>query len=270
MPAHSMPSCIVLPSSHSEDRDDQENDREQHRGGDYEFTLGLAGTRAGAPHEPQHSNSCNPLKLTGTFRSLPRKAMDSHRYWSENMAGEKPDVLLLGTKKPVIVSGLQDKVNLHYLADAKDQDAFIKEVAPKIRAIAVAYTANKIDAAFMSQFPKLELVSSFRRRLRPCRCEVGGRARHHRDQHAGRAQRGGRRHRARPAALRRCANCRRPSAICAPANGRRGQLSADQATLRDRTVGMVGMGRIGKAIARRHRGVRRAGRLSQPQSAAAA
>jgi lactate dehydrogenase-like 2-hydroxyacid dehydrogenase len=87
--------------------------------------------------------------------------MDSHLYWSEKMAGEKPDVLLLGNKKPVMVKGLQDKVNLHYMADAKDPEAFVKEVGPKIRAVAIAYTANKLDAAFMSKFPKLEQISSF-------------------------------------------------------------------------------------------------------------
>src|SRR6478735_4094892 len=77
------------------------------------------------------------------------------------MAGEKPDVLLVGNKKPVMVKGLEPKVTLHYLADAKDPEAFIKEVGGKIRAIAIAYTANKLDAAFMQKFPKLEQISSF-------------------------------------------------------------------------------------------------------------
>src|SRR5476651_1169934 len=77
------------------------------------------------------------------------------------MAGEKPDVLLIGARKPVLVSGLDPKVTLHYLLEAKDRDAFIKSVGDKIRAIAVAYTANKVDAAFMQQFPKLEQISSF-------------------------------------------------------------------------------------------------------------
>ena len=77
------------------------------------------------------------------------------------MAGEKPDVLLIGQKKPVMVKGLDPKVTLHYLADAKDQDAFIKSVADKVRAIAIAYTANKLDAAFMQKLPKLEQISSF-------------------------------------------------------------------------------------------------------------
>lgn len=77
------------------------------------------------------------------------------------MAGEKPDVMLLGSKKPVMVKGLEPKVNLHYLADAKDQDEFIRSVGGKVRAIAIAYTANKLDAAFMQKFPKLEQISSF-------------------------------------------------------------------------------------------------------------
>ena len=77
------------------------------------------------------------------------------------MAGEKPDVLLIGARKPVIVRGLEPKVTLHYLLEAKDQDAFIKSVGDKIRAIAVAYTANKVDADFMQRFPKLEQISSF-------------------------------------------------------------------------------------------------------------
>ena len=77
------------------------------------------------------------------------------------MAGEKPDVLLVGPTKPVIVDGLEPQVTLHYLADAKDPDAFIKDVGAKIRAIAIAYTANRLDAAFMQRFPKLEQISSF-------------------------------------------------------------------------------------------------------------
>jgi len=77
------------------------------------------------------------------------------------MAADKPDVLLVGSKKPVMVAGLDPKVHLHYLADAKDQDAFFKAIGDKIRAIAIAYTANKLDANFMQKFPKLEQISSF-------------------------------------------------------------------------------------------------------------
>ena len=77
------------------------------------------------------------------------------------MAGEKPDVLLVGAKKSVLMAGLEPKVTLHDYLGAPDKAAFIKSVGDKIRAIAIAYTANKVDAAFMQQFPKLEQISSF-------------------------------------------------------------------------------------------------------------
>src|SRR6185503_16045148 len=77
------------------------------------------------------------------------------------MAGEKPDVLMVGARKPVMMKGFEGKVNLHHWLELKDKDAFVKENGGKIRAIAIAYTANKVDENFLKQFPKLEQVSSF-------------------------------------------------------------------------------------------------------------
>jgi lactate dehydrogenase-like 2-hydroxyacid dehydrogenase len=77
------------------------------------------------------------------------------------MAGEKPDVLLVGAKKPVMMKGFEGRVTLHHWLDVKDKDAFVKEFGNKIRAIAIAYTANKVDGNFLQQFPKIEQVSSF-------------------------------------------------------------------------------------------------------------
>jgi lactate dehydrogenase-like 2-hydroxyacid dehydrogenase len=77
------------------------------------------------------------------------------------MPGEKPDVLLIGAKKPVIFGGLTNAVNLHSLEDAKDKDAFLSSIADKVRAIAVSLTSHKVDADLMQRFPKLELVSTF-------------------------------------------------------------------------------------------------------------
>jgi lactate dehydrogenase-like 2-hydroxyacid dehydrogenase len=77
------------------------------------------------------------------------------------MSGAKPDVLLVGHKKPVIVEGLTREVNLHVLNDAPDRDAFLRSLADKVQAVAVSYMANRIDAGFMQALPKLEIVSSF-------------------------------------------------------------------------------------------------------------
>src|SRR5947209_17424907 len=77
------------------------------------------------------------------------------------MAEEKADVLLIGPPKPVIVSGLSGAFNLVKFPDAKDRDKFFAEAAPRVRGMAVAATEERVDGAFMTRFPRLEIVSSF-------------------------------------------------------------------------------------------------------------
>jgi lactate dehydrogenase-like 2-hydroxyacid dehydrogenase len=166
------------------------------------------------------------------------------------MAGEKPDVLLVGSRKPVLIGGLEPKVNLHYLLEAEDKDAFIKSVGGKIRAIAVAYTANKVDAAFMQQFPKLEQISSFGVGYDHIDAKWAGA---HgiivtntpevlNEEVADTAL-----------GLLLCTVREFPQAERYLRAGKwvGAQYPLTKATLRNRTVGIVGMGRIGKAIAKR-------------------
>ena len=77
------------------------------------------------------------------------------------MANDKPDILLVGNPKPVIVNGLAPAFTVHRLLEAKDREAFIAGIAGTVRGIAVTYTNEPISAAFMSRLPKLEIVSSF-------------------------------------------------------------------------------------------------------------
>jgi lactate dehydrogenase-like 2-hydroxyacid dehydrogenase len=74
---------------------------------------------------------------------------------------EKADVLLVGPKKPVIVGGLSSAFNLHVLADAMDKDAFLSSVAQRIRGMAVSVSTERIDGALMARLPRLEIVSTF-------------------------------------------------------------------------------------------------------------
>jgi lactate dehydrogenase-like 2-hydroxyacid dehydrogenase len=166
------------------------------------------------------------------------------------MAGPKPDVLLVGQKKPVMVRGLDPNVTLHFLADAKDPEAFFKQVGDKIRAVAIAYTANKLDSAFMQKFPKLEQISSF------------GVGYDHVD--ARWAGEHGIIVTNTPDVLNEevadttlglllCTLREFPQAERYLRAGKwtGGHYPLTKATLQGRTVGMVGMGRIGRAIARR-------------------
>jgi lactate dehydrogenase-like 2-hydroxyacid dehydrogenase len=166
------------------------------------------------------------------------------------MAGEKPDVLFVGNKKPVIVGGLKDKANVHVLFEAPDRDALIKSLADKVRALAVAYTADKIDAAFMQRFPKLEQISSFGVGYDHIDAKWAG---EHgivvtntpevlNEEVADTAL-----------GLLLCTVREFPQANRYVRAGKWSEkyYPLSKATLRNRTVGIVGMGRIGKAIARR-------------------
>jgi lactate dehydrogenase-like 2-hydroxyacid dehydrogenase len=165
------------------------------------------------------------------------------------MAG-KPDVLLVGNKKPVMVKGLEPKVALHCLIDAKGrEDEFVRSIAGKVGAIALS--SGKVDAAFMQKFPKLEQVSSFGVGYDNVDAKWAG---EHgivvtntpdvlNEDVADTAL-----------GLLLCTVREFPQAdryLRAGKWASHGHYPLTKATLRDRTVGMVGMGRIGKAIARR-------------------
>ena len=77
------------------------------------------------------------------------------------MASEKPHVLLVGDAKPTIVEGLAPRVTLHKLVEAKDKEAFLASVAGKIGGIAVPFTSERISPELMQRLPKLEIISSF-------------------------------------------------------------------------------------------------------------
>ena len=166
------------------------------------------------------------------------------------MAGDKPDVLMVGAKKPVMMKGFEGKVTLHHWLDAKDKDAFVKDVGKKIKAIAIAYTANKVDGNFLQQFPNLEQVSSFGVGYDHIDAKWAG---EHgivvtntpevlNEEVADTAL-----------GLLLCTVRERPQSerYLRAGKWKDDHYPLTKATLRDRTVGMVGMGRIGKAIARR-------------------
>lgn len=166
------------------------------------------------------------------------------------MAGAKPDVLLVGKEKSVVIEGLASKVNLHKLIDAKDREAFLNSIAGKIGAIAVTYTNEPINPDFMRRFPKLEQVSSFGVGYDHVDAKWAG---EHgivvtntpevlNEEVADTAL-----------GLLLCTVRELPQAERYVRAGKwlDAQYPLTKATLRDRTVGMVGMGRIGKAIARR-------------------
>jgi lactate dehydrogenase-like 2-hydroxyacid dehydrogenase len=78
------------------------------------------------------------------------------------MAGDKADVVMFGPK-PIIEEVLSKApgVQLHKTWEASDQDAFVAKIAQNVKGIAAAGGHGRIDGAFMSRFPNLKIVSSF-------------------------------------------------------------------------------------------------------------
>ena len=152
--------------------------------------------------------------------------------------------------KPLVRDGLASAFNVHVLAEAADREKLLAEIAPRLRAIAVSTVSDRVDAALLARLPKLDVISTF------------GVGYDHID--------------VKFAAARGIVITNTPDVLTeevadtaiglllctvrelpqAERHLRAGKwrernYRLSKASLRDRTVGLVGMGRIGRAIARR-------------------
>ncbi len=165
------------------------------------------------------------------------------------MANDKIEVLLIGPPKPTIVNGLAP-FTVHRLGEAKDRDALLAGMAPRVRAIASSVTSETIDGALMAKLPRLEIVATFG--VGYDHIDVAWAAEHGvtvtntpqvlTEEVADTAL-----------GLLLCTVREFPQAERYLRAGKWVERAypLTRATLRDRTVGMVGMGAIGQAIARR-------------------
>jgi len=167
------------------------------------------------------------------------------------MSEDRIEVLMLGPMMPLVGGEIEKSFTLHRLWQAPDREAMISELSSRLRAMAAMGHAHPfVDGAFMSRFPKLEIIASF------------GVGYDHVD--AAWAGRHGIVVTNTPDVLTEevadtalgllIATVRQlPQAERYLRAGRwlEKNFPLSPATLRDRTVGIIGLGRIGKAIARR-------------------
>jgi lactate dehydrogenase-like 2-hydroxyacid dehydrogenase len=71
------------------------------------------------------------------------------------------EVLMLSEGMKEIGEKIESRAVLHRLWREPDAEAALARIAPNIRAIAGTWHAPKIDASLMSKLPRLEIVSSF-------------------------------------------------------------------------------------------------------------
>jgi len=165
------------------------------------------------------------------------------------MDATKREVFLVGPLKPVVVRGLDAACTVHKLAAANDPDAFIAAHS-HVSAIACSDTREAIPGSLMARFPKLQIVSSFG--VGYDHMDVKWAAAHNvvltntpgvlTEEVADTAL-----------GLLLCTVREFPQADRHVRAGRWTERAypLSKASLRDRTVGLVGMGAIGQAIARR-------------------
>jgi lactate dehydrogenase-like 2-hydroxyacid dehydrogenase len=163
---------------------------------------------------------------------------------------EKIDLLVYGPHKAIVENGFSDQFVLHKFETSGDLDRLTPQVAEKIRGMAVTYNTVRGDKATLAKLPKLEIVSSF------------GVGYDHIDA-AYAAERSVMVTNTPDVLTEEVADIALGLLICtlrefvkADRYLRSGLWTTQQyplsvGSLRDRKVGMVGMGRIGQAIGRR-------------------
>jgi lactate dehydrogenase-like 2-hydroxyacid dehydrogenase len=163
---------------------------------------------------------------------------------------DKIDLVIHGPSKPIVNTGFSDQFVLHHFEKTHDLERLTPDLAARVRGLAITYNTVRGDARTLALFPKLEIVSSF---------GVGydhvdaAYARDHSimvtntpdvltEEVADIAM---------GLLISTLREFIRADKYLRGGHWQTAQYPLSPGSLRDRTVGMVGMGRIGQAIARR-------------------
>ncbi|MGN7159520.1 2-hydroxyacid dehydrogenase [Sphingomonas sp. SAFR-052] len=73
----------------------------------------------------------------------------------------KPQILMPAPLAPDVVAALDERFTLHRLWEQDDRDAFLAEVGPAIVGMAATTLAGRINAAWLDRLPALEIIASF-------------------------------------------------------------------------------------------------------------
>ena len=77
------------------------------------------------------------------------------------ISSEKIDLLIYGPIRPILENGFSDQYVLHKAESRGDLERLTMDTMAKIRGIAVTYHTMATDKTAMALFPKLEIVGSF-------------------------------------------------------------------------------------------------------------
>ena len=80
---------------------------------------------------------------------------------SGTVSSEKVDLLIYGPIRPILENGFSDPFVVHTAESRADLERLTPETSAKIRGMAVTYHTVPADKKALAQFPKLEIVGSF-------------------------------------------------------------------------------------------------------------
>jgi lactate dehydrogenase-like 2-hydroxyacid dehydrogenase len=73
----------------------------------------------------------------------------------------KAEVLMTGPMQPIVIETIEAACTLHRLWEAPDPDAFLREAGPRIRGVATSSSHLPSDASLFDKLPNLEILASF-------------------------------------------------------------------------------------------------------------
>jgi len=73
----------------------------------------------------------------------------------------KTDILMQGPMMPSVIEALDEAFVLHRLWEQDDRETFLREVGPRIRGIAASTVGGRTDSALIGRLPNLEIIASF-------------------------------------------------------------------------------------------------------------
>src|ERR1700760_2167771 len=77
------------------------------------------------------------------------------------VSSEKIDIITHGPAKPIVENGFSDQFVLHHYETTHDLERVPPDVAARARGMAITYNTVRGDAKTLAMFPKLEIVAAF-------------------------------------------------------------------------------------------------------------
>jgi lactate dehydrogenase-like 2-hydroxyacid dehydrogenase len=71
------------------------------------------------------------------------------------------EILMTAPMIPTVAEALERSFTLHRLWEQSDQDAFLQTVGPRIKGVATSTFFGRVDAGVLDRLPNLEIVASF-------------------------------------------------------------------------------------------------------------